>query len=202
MSHRHLLTAAMLAAALLALPSAFAQTVPDNVRIIKGPDGVVRIDDQKPDEPKVDEDKKDEPKTDDTKEEKKDPNDITGGIGDSQKVRGRQATTAPSKKGLWEELVDQPWYTPAKRAQQNLFHGQYTKAESLFKDLLKQTPASQEYIEGLAEAILRQGREADIKRFDENVAALTAEQRATPRMTRLRAEALMFRGKYPEAQEL
>ena len=55
-------------------------------------------------------DKKDE------KSEPKNPSDLRNSIGNAAQVRSPATRPAPAKTGLWAELVDQPYYTPAVRA--------------------------------------------------------------------------------------
>jgi tetratricopeptide (TPR) repeat protein len=138
----------------------------------------------------------------DAKEERKDPSDIRNSIGNSEQVRSASTQAAPAKKGLWAQLIDQPYYTPAVRAQKLLFFGQYPEAEARYRDLLKGDPQNTEYALGLLEAILRQGRLADLKRFDEMAASMPEAQRANAKFVRLRAESLLQRGRNAEAREI
>jgi tetratricopeptide (TPR) repeat protein len=159
----------------------------------------VRGDETPPDEDA----KKVDPKRDvETKEEKKDPTDIRNTIGNLSLIRGLEELKKPKPKGLWEQLVDQPYFTPAVRAKKLLFHGQYADAEKKFEELLKTHPGNQEFLEGYLDSIVQQGRMAGMKKFDEKVAGLGAAQRDTPKVTRLRAESLLFRGQVSEAREI
>jgi tetratricopeptide (TPR) repeat protein len=136
------------------------------------------------------------------KPEQKDPSDVRNAIGNLSLVRGFERLARPVKKGLWAQLVDQPYYTPAVRARKLLFFGQYDEAEAKYNTLLKESPGNQEYIEGDLEAILRQGHAADLKRFTARLASLTDAQRGTAKVTRLRAEALEQAGQPAEALSL
>ena len=89
-----------------------------------------------------------------------------------------------------------------RQAARLLFYGQYEKAEAAYRDLLKTDAANQEYLENLCEAILREGHEADVKRFNDQVAGLTEAQRGTAKMVRLRAESLIERGKDADGRAL
>jgi tetratricopeptide (TPR) repeat protein len=117
-------------------------------------------------------------------------------------VRSAATQAAPVKKGLWAQLIDQPYYTAAVRAQKLLFFGQYAQAEANYRDLLKQDPENAEYHVGLLEAILRQGRAADFARFDAEAAKLPALVRGTAKVVRLDAESLVQRGRNAEAREI
>ncbi len=133
---------------------------------------------------------------------KKDQDDIRNAIGDLSLVRGLNKLEKPQPKSLAATLSNQPYYTPAVRARKLLFFGLYDQAELRYGDLLRAEPANQEYIEGYLESILRQGKRADLQRFDEKMAPLTTQQRGTAKMTRLRAEALVEEGKRSEARSL
>jgi tetratricopeptide (TPR) repeat protein len=150
-----------------------------------------------------DEAKKVDPKKDvEAKEEKKDPTDIRNTIGNLSLIRGLEELKKPKPKGLWEQLVDQPYFTPAVRAQKLLFHGQYAEAEKKYEDLLKGDAGNQEFLEGYLDAIVQQGRMEGMKKFDGKVAGLSPAQRDTAKMVRLRAESLLFRGRVSEAREI
>ena len=59
------------------------------------------------------------PPTDDKKDDKeelKNPSDIRNSIGNAAQVRTPATRPAAAKGGLWSQLVDQPYYTPAVRA--------------------------------------------------------------------------------------
>ncbi|MGN6371158.1 MAG: tetratricopeptide repeat protein [Phycisphaerae bacterium] len=144
----------------------------------------------------------DEPPKPEDGEKKTDPNDIRNAIGNLSLVRGMKKAQQEAKEGLWSKLVDQPYYTPEVRAEKLLFFGQYPEAEAHYRELLKKDPQNQKFIEGRLEAVLRQGRMKDLSRFDELVNALTEPQRSTPRVIRLRAEALLQRGRNGEARDL
>lgn len=137
---------------------------------------------------------------DENKKDEKDPSDVRNAIGDMSLVRGFQRLSQPVKKGTWQDLVNQPYYTPAVRAKKLLFFGQYEEAELQFSQLRKASPDRQDLIEGHLESILRRGRSADLKRFNDELASLPEAQRSTPRMARLRAEALLLAGRTPEAR--
>src|ERR1700742_4711606 len=51
--------------------------------------------------------------TDEKKPEQKDPSDVRNAIGNMSMVRGFEKLSKPVKKGLWAQLVDQPYYTDA-----------------------------------------------------------------------------------------
>ncbi len=142
--------------------------------------------------------KDEEPK----KEVKKDPADVRNAISNLDLVRDLKKLAQPAKAGLWEKLVDQPYFTPEVRAGKLLFHGQYEKAQAAYELLLKDDPQNPEYLAGELESILRQGREAKYKIFDDKLAALPADLRATSHMIRLQAENLLQRGKTDEASTL
>jgi tetratricopeptide (TPR) repeat protein len=142
----------------------------------------------------------DTPPPDEKKKDDKDPSDVRNAIGDLSLVRGFQRLAKPVKKGLWQDLVNQPYYPPAVRARKLLFFGQYEDAELKFAELRKTSPERQDFIEGHLESILRRGHTADLARFNDELAKLTDAQRSTPRMTRLRAEALILAGRSPEAR--
>ncbi len=118
-------------------------------------------------------------------------------IGNMQMVRGFERLARPVKSGLWQQFI--PNYLPAPvKARKLLFFGQYSDAEAAYADLLKKEPKNQEYIEGHLDAILAKGT-SDYSHFDKEVAALTDQQRSTPKLTRLRAQALVQTGKREEA---
>jgi len=151
----------------------------------------------------TDDAKPDTEKTDPAKDEqKKDPSDIRNSIGNLNLIRGTDNLNPPPPKGIWEELVNQPYFTPEMRARKLLFHGQYESAETAYRTLLEKAPQQQKFLEGLAESILSQGHASDIKRFENKIAQFTDEQRNTPKMTRLRAQSLLFNGKNSEACQL
>ncbi|MEI8197208.1 MAG: hypothetical protein WCI73_15020, partial [Phycisphaerae bacterium] len=117
----------------------------------------------------------------------------------------------PKKRGLWEELVDQAYFTPLQRAQKLLFHGQYTEAEKQFDTVLAgqlDAAGRQAASEGRLEAILRQGKAADLERFNKALAALPAGVNdgtgATPAvgMVYVRALGLLRGGKLSEARDV
>jgi predicted Zn-dependent protease len=140
--------------------------------------------------------------TGEEKKETKDPSDLRNAIGNMSLVRGFERLSKPVKKGLWAQLIDQPYYTPAVRARKLLFFGQYDDAEARYNALLKESPANQEYLEGDLEAILLQAHTADLKRFESRLATLQEPQRSTPRMIRLRAQWLEMTGRLSEARQL
>ncbi len=140
--------------------------------------------------------------TDEKKPEQKDPSDVRNAIGNMSMVRGFEKLSKPVKKGLWSQLVDQPYYTEEVRARKLLFFGQYENAEAKYNTLLKQSPENQEYIENDLEAILRQGHASEIRRFTTKFNALKEAQRSTSKMVRLQAEALQMSGKSAEARSL
>lgn len=77
------------------------------------------------------------------------------------------------KKGLWEELVNQPYHTPLQKAQKLLFHGQYLKAEKQFDLVLatKLSPMERQLAwEGKLEAVLLQDKQVDLDRFHKLIA--------------------------------
>jgi len=152
-------------------------------------------DDTPPDEeqPKPDPDKKPPPL---------DPSDIRNSIGNLNTVRGFNQLAKPKPTGLWQKLVDQPYYTPAVRARKLLFFGQYTDAETRYSKLLKDEPNNSEYLEGYLEAILSQGHASNVESFNTKYNQLNAAQQGTPKMTRLRAQALIQSGQRPAAQSL
>ena len=118
----------------------------------------------------------------------------------------------PTQRGLWEELVDQPYFTPLQRGQKLLFHGQFAEAEKQFDTVLggAQLDAAtrQAAWEGRLESILRQGKTTDLERFTKALAAPPAGANdgtgATPAVgvVSLRALALMRAGKLVEARDL
>ena len=67
---------------------------------------------------------------------------------------------------------------------------------------MKEAPDNQEYIENQLEAILSQGRTSDIRRFIAKFDALKDEQKTTPHMVRLRAQAAAADGKSEQALAL
>ncbi|HUO08929.1 MAG TPA: tetratricopeptide repeat protein [Phycisphaerae bacterium] len=154
---------------------------------------------QSDDQPKPDAPKPADASSD---EKKSDPSDIRNAIGNLSLVRGLEKSARATKPGLWSKLVDQPYYTPEIRAEKLLFFGQYPQAEAHFQELLQSDPRNQKFLEGRAEAILRNGRQVDLNRFDELLASLSDPQRSTPRMLRLRAESLLQRGRNAEARDL
>jgi tetratricopeptide (TPR) repeat protein len=149
-----------------------------------------------PDADKPDSGKPDEPPP------KKDQDDIRNAIGDLSLVRGLNKLEKPQPKSLAATLSNQPYFTPAVRARKLLFFGLYDQAELRYGELLRAQPDNQEYIEGYLESILRQGKQADLQRFDAKMQPLTDQQRGTARMTRLRAEALVDQGKRAAARSL
>ncbi len=72
-------------------------------------------------------------------------------------VRTLAQSALPERKGLWQQIVSQPYLTPLGKAQKQLFHGQYRAAETGFKNLLRQNElTADERIstqEGLLEAL-------------------------------------------------
>jgi tetratricopeptide (TPR) repeat protein len=147
-----------------------------------------------------DEDEDAVPPAEGKKPEEKDPSDVRNAIGDMSLVRGFQRLTKPVKKGTWQDLVNQPYYTPAVRAKKLLFFGQYEDAELKFAELRKTSPDKQDLIEGHLEAILHRGHLSDLQRYNDELAKLNDAQRSTARMVRLRAEALVLAGRTPEAR--
>jgi len=162
------------------LPTAFAQTG-------GSPDGTGETADRPPD---------------DKPPEKTDPNDLRNSIGNLNLIRGVRDLTPPPPPGLWQEIVNRPYYPPPVKAQKLLFHGQYAQAEAAYNALLKDAPANQEYIENQLDAILQEGRSSDIRRFNDKLAALDEKQKTTPKIIRLQGQALAASGKYAEARAL
>ena len=162
----------------------------------------VRVFGQDAGEPDPEEAKRDEP----VRVEKKDPNDIKNELGDLSLFRDLKKLAKPVRKGLWEEYVNQPYYTPEVKAEKLLFCGQYEDAEAAYQELLgkKDLEAKDKaaYQEGLAAAMLNQGRTRDIKRFNELMAKLPDAMKEGPSMLRLRVQALRMAGKTGEAKTL
>lgn len=150
--------------------------------------------------PEEADDEPDEKKDEEKKPEKKDPNDVRTAIDNKDLVRTPATQRAVSKKGLWEELVDAPYFTPEVRAKKQLFHGVYDKAEAGFAGLLKKEPENLEYIAGYLEAILNRGKQADLKRFFDEYAKLPEATRQNIRLVNLNAEALQLKGKLADAR--
>ncbi len=143
-----------------------------------------------------------EQKKPEVKEEKKDPSDIRNSIGNSSLVRTPTTRARLAKKGLWEQLIDQPYYTPEVKARKLLFCGQYAEAEAKYKPLVDAQPKNTDLMQGYLESILRQGHVADVARFDAVVKTLPAEILNSAKVVRLRAEALLARGGNVEARAL
>ena len=139
---------------------------------------------------------------DDKLPEKLDPTDIRNSIGNLGLIRNLKDLTTPPPPGMWQKIVDRPYYPPPVKAQKLLFHGQYAQAEAAYNALLKDAPANQEYIENDLDAILQQGRASDIRRFNDKLATLSDAQKATAKMACLQAQALVFSGKGPDARAL
>jgi len=133
------------------------------------------------------------------------PDDVRNVLDHLSMVRDLKKVAKPDKKGLWEDLVNQPFYTPAVKAEKLIFFGQYEEAEKQFAKLLKTDLKDSDRraaVEGQLEAILRQGKEDDLKRFTEAVAKLPADQQESLRIIQLRAEALYQSGALSEVQNL
>ncbi len=138
----------------------------------------------------------------DDKEASKDPSDLRNSIGDSAHVRTAATQAQPKKKGLWAQLVDQPYYTDEVRGGKLLFYGQYADAEAKYQALLQGDAHNVEYAQGRLEAILRQGHQSDLKRFDAEALLLPEPVRNTPRMINLQAESFANQGRNAEARDL
>ena len=136
------------------------------------------------------------------KAKKKDPSDVRNAIGNLSLVRDMAKLAKPKKDGLWEQLVDQPYFTDEVRARKLLFHGQYDRAETEFAGLLKRDPKNPEYLQGQLEAILRQGKQANVKRFEEQLAALPKELQDSAKVVHLRVENMLEKGQVSEARAL
>ncbi len=138
--------------------------------------------------------------------ERKDPNDIKDALNDMSLLRNfAKIPKVHEKTPLAEQLADQPYYTPMMRAQKQLFHGKYAQAEKGFNALLR-TPlgeaARTKALYGRLEAILLQGHQQDLTRFNSAMADLSPAQRDAAEVVTLRARALLQTGKVAEARDL
>lgn len=150
----------------------------------------------------------DEAPTDEPPGDKKnDAADVRHVLDNLSLVRDMTRLSKPdSQRGLWEKLVDQPYYTPLQRAQKLLFHGQYADAEKYFDAVLADSAISpadrQAAMEGRLAAILRQDKQKDRDRFAAAVAALPEAAKSTPALLTLRAQALLQTGQMDQARSL
>ncbi len=136
----------------------------------------------------------------------KDPTDVRNMLDNMSLVRDfAKLPKAHEKKSLADQLADQPYYTPMMRAQKQLFHGKYAEAEKGFESLLGTPLTDAERATasvGYLEAILAQGHQRDISRFDSALATMPEGRRQLPAVLVLRARALMESGKLGDAGEL
>jgi cellulose synthase operon protein C len=138
--------------------------------------------------------------------DRKDPTDIRNALDNMSLVREfAKIPKAHEKRPLADQLADQAYYTPMMRAQKQLFHGKYAEAEKGF-DTLLHSPLSEtdrtKATLGHLEAILAQGHQRDIMRFNSALATVPEAQRQTPAVLVLRAKALMQSGKLADANDL
>jgi predicted Zn-dependent protease len=138
-------------------------------------------------------------------EEKKDPNDVRNALDNLGMVREMKKLSKPVPGGLWQEYVNQPYFTPVQKAERLAFHGQYEDAAKAYKALIKNLksdakPEEKEALTiGLMGAILNQGHESDVEKFEEMYAAASPEMKKNPKVVSLKAQALLEQGKAPEA---
>ena len=139
-------------------------------------------------------------------DEPKDPNDVRNALDNLGLVRDMKKLAKPVAGGLWQDYVNQPYYTPEMKAEKLLFHGQYEDAEKAFKELLKKADLKPEQKTGLQMSLLAatlyQGHESDVGRFNKLLATMPDDVKKAPQVMTLRAEALIGEGKTAEARGL